>query len=594
MKRQIIFLILIIFMLLSACRQENEQTSAPAAPAAIASPTTQPTTGITTTALTAELAQDTSLGGHPPQAPLQITFNQPVDLNSVDVPLLITPPVAGRFTWSDDGTQLLFAPLNGFRSEYTYTLTLPEGLTAVSGQTLAAPTQWEILTLGRPRLVSRVPGHQLLDDRRQVLRLTFSQPMNRDSVAGALTINPDFAHDLSWEANTLVITPQEALEPGETYRFRLGETAVDVAGTPLSLSPTSWNYQAKPLLSSTAVPRGSSRTSPIVLRFNYKMDPDSVREALAVYDENDTPVVGDVTWNPEGTVCTFTPAGRLPASTQFFVSLNGPVQDASGDLAAPFTPFDFVTPPPILSVRPEGNDTNPFNPISVQFDRPMDEIATAAAFTITPTISGEITWDETTLIFTPDDDRFAEYTTYTINIATSATSAANEQILPEPYSFSFTTGSLPDTANFGYGPNAQVVDVNGRRAVQYTGYGNLGVEVTFDLYQMTLTQFLDRYSSGFRGGSWNNENPPISTAGTTLVRSWQDEITSSPARYSAIQETFIPDDVAPGLYLLNLTKGHVNDQLILILSANTLRRKAGRRAVGGLGHRHQRRACPRP
>lgn len=562
MKRSFYLLFLIFLLLLPACQEETQL-----APPTL-TPTAQPV--VHTYPLTAELAQDASLGGHPPQAPLHITFNQPVDILSVSIPLLIDPPANGRFTWSDDRTTLTFTPQTGLRPQRAYTLTLPDELTAVSGQPLANPTQWEITTLGTPRLLSRNPNGVALDDRRPTIQLTFNQAMNRESVAAALTITPNFAHTLAWEENTLLIAAQEALQPGETYRFRLGETAVDQVGTPRSTSPITWNHQPKPLLSSTAVPRASSPNNPITLHFNYKMDPDSVAQALTIHDDNNTPLVGDLTWNDDYTTCTFTPATRLPADTRYLVALNGPIQDANGDPITPFTPFDFVTPPPILSTRPQGNSVNPFDPISVQFDRLMDEAATAAAFVITPTLPGAITWDETTLIFTPDDGQFAEYATYAVTIAPTARGAEGEAILNEPYSFTFTTGALPDTADFGYGPNAQVVDANGRRAVQYTGYGNLGVTVTFDLYQMSLTQFLDRYSSGFRGGSWNNQSPPISTVGTTLVRSWQDEITRSPARYAAIQETFIPDDVPPGLYLLNLTKGHVNDQLILILTAHTV------------------------
>ncbi|MCK4832937.1 MAG: hypothetical protein KAS81_09215, partial [Anaerolineales bacterium] len=74
---------------------------------------------------------------------------------------------------------------------------------------------------------------------------------------------------------------------------------------------------------------------------------------------------------------------------------------------------------------------------------------------------------------------------------------------------------------------------------------------------------------GFRGvAGW--EERPISTQGAALAASWQIEAVYRPSGSRYVQEVVLPDDVPAGLYLLNLTAGHVNSQLLLVVTRNTL------------------------
>jgi uncharacterized protein YfaS (alpha-2-macroglobulin family) len=205
----------------------------------------------------------------------------------------------------------------------------------------------------------------------------------------------------------------------------------------------------------------------------------------------------------------------------------------------------------------------------VTFDRMMDHAQTEAAFQITPTVRGRFEWNETTLSFHPADGYLAERTTYTVAISTVACDLRGEPVLQQPYTWSFTTDQFKDVADFGWGPNAQVVDADGRRAIQFQVLQREPLPLNFELYRLSLEQFLDRYASGFRGVA-GSEKRPISTQGTSLAKSWQTKTSGSASEYGDIQETIIPQDVPPGLYILNLTASHVNDQLILILTRHTL------------------------
>ncbi|MCP4425491.1 MAG: hypothetical protein GY803_13440 [Chloroflexi bacterium] len=432
--------------------------------------------------------------------------------------------------------------------------------TAVSTPTLAQPKP-EATPIPVPKITKRSPRN-LMGERRPLIQLTFNQPMDRDSVAAALQSEPALDFDLSWDGDVLTIEPATALEPDTYYYLTVEDTAVSQYNIPLS-QPYQWELYIRRLISRVEAPR-DSRRDPLVIHFNYAMDDASVRRAFTTQPA----IVGDLTWNDDFTTCTFTPAAPLPVDTEFSVNFDDPILDADGDPFLEPAPFQFATLPPILRHQPDTPFASPTTSIEATFDRLMDEGATNAVFAIHPDIPGRITWRETTLVFTPDPGAIAENTEYTVTIGAGATGADGELILEEDYIWSFTTREMPDIASFGYGPNAQVVDANGRRAIQFVSTGSQTDELVYELYQLNTEQFLDRYASGFRG-TWE-EGDPISTEGAALVKQWPADPDVVRHSVQGVHELIIPDDVPPGLYILNMTARHLNDQLILILSANTI------------------------
>jgi hypothetical protein len=408
-----------------------------------------------------------------------------------------------------------------------------------------------------------------LSIRRPVIRLTFNQAMDRESVNAALEVEPPLPLALNWEeaggARTLVITSTQPLAPGRQYTLTLARHASSGQGLGLT-DPYTWTLRTKPLVATSYVPTRFNCGNSISLRFNYVMATESVEKALRI----EPPLAGELDWSEDGAVATYRLTGVISASTAYTVGFEGPLYDANGDALLPPAPFRFETAPAVVTKSPIGSSTNPFAPVRITFDRLMDHTATADALYIEPRIPGQVTWDETTMTFEPDEGYFAERTAYTVTVGTGARGAGGESVLSEAYTWRFHTGQLRDVASFGWGPNAQVLDVNGRRAVQYVlQYRQPELTPTFELYALSLEQFLDRYASGFRGVA-GSEKRPISTEGTTLVKRWEASLVQPAKGRSHIQEAVIPQDVPAGLYVLNATAGHVNDQLILVLTSNTV------------------------
>jgi alpha-2-macroglobulin len=420
-----------------------------------------------------------------------------------------------------------------------------------------------------PRLTRRVPNFTTLTVLRPEIRLSFDRPMNGDSVLAALHTSPPIAFDYRRQGNDFYLTPQEALLPGRRYEFVLRPHAVDEQGTALGVEQR-WHYETRPLLGDFSHPTERRANAPITVRFNYPMDETSVAEALAIKPA----VPGTISWNSQKTILYFAPSDPWPVQNPFTVSFTGELQEMGGSWLPAPGPMTFITPPPILSSEPRGEAVHPASVIKVTFDRLVDTEQTGAAFRIEPAVSGTVEWQETTLIFRPTDASLEPHTTYTVTIGETAVDGEGQPLLRQAYSWSFRTGRAEPVASFGWGPNSQVLDAGGRRAIHFNLIGGQHnrpepSHVTFELYRLNLAVFLDRYSSGFRGVTgW--EQTTLSTAGSPLVTSWQVIPSRSPSQWNNIQEVIIPAEVAPGLYILNLVAGDLNDQLILVLSHNTL------------------------
>ncbi len=429
-----------------------------------------------------------------------------------------------------------------------------------------APTPLATQAASVPKIVSRQPPVPSVDERRPAVSLSFDQEMDRHSVASALSVEPAIPFNLRWEQNTLYVDLLQPLDPGVNYLFSLDRSAASADGVNLR-DTYSWAVRPRELLGAVTGPTVARPLAPLRLSFNYSMDTATVEEALIIGPT----VAGALTWNEESTVATFTPEKRFASDVTYSVSFNSALRDANSDPVSAPEPATFTTPPPVVAVSPKTESAAPASAVRITFDRLMDQAATEATFKIDPAVPGRFEWDETTLIFRPERGYFDENTKYTITISTAAKDSDGSAVVDKDYTWSFTTGQLADVANFGYGPNAQVVAADGRRAIQFVLIERAVDQVGFELYRLRLEQFLDRYSSSFRGVA-QGEKKPISLDGTTLAQSWQVDVSQATTNEfgNSVQEVIIPPDAPPGLYILNMTTGHVNDQLLVVLTHHSL------------------------
>jgi alpha-2-macroglobulin len=509
-----------------------------------------------------EISSD--LDTFPPNASFSVQFEQPIDPLSADPPLLTYPWVEGSHTWNSDFTSLIFTPVSGFEPERQYILLLNQELRTSRGETPGPEREWRLRTLAAPRLVSRTPGANQLTDRTPEITLFFDQPMDQASLKAALTVQPQSDFALDWEApDTVIIKMLNSLSPGQRYHFNLSTDAKDRRGVNLA-KDLRWDYYLPDWIAGLSGPTFSRENAPIQISFSYAVDTGSIEQALQI----DPPLAFDFDWknNKDLVLAADVP---LPRGITYTINFISEILDESGDTLPPLDPLIMHTPPPILAISPPPGETeaSPDRFIQIKFDRLMDQEKTQAAFNISPPVFGEFSWDESALTFIPNPI-LADFTKYSITLDIEAAGIDGEPILNEPFSWSITTSMLNTTtsprASFGdYGPNAQVLDLRERRAVQFLASARTEV-VDFSLHRMNMEQFLDRYSSGFRGVA-GNEKIPISLEGTTLSARWSVDTRVTGAGWGAnIYETLLPGDVPAGFYILDMSINDLSQERLLV------------------------------
>lgn len=340
----------------------------------------------------------------------------------------------------------------------------------------------------------------------------------------------------------------------------LNRSGAQAAAVRPSVSPVFVSPIQSPLPTPTPLPpidsispapaaRDVPRNAPVRITFRSEMDRAAVERGLTI----DPPINGTLKW--QGRTLIFTPERGWHAGEVYrvLVKYRGEVLQSS---------WTFAVKPVIASARPFATNAAKWSdPIEIAFGEAMNQASVEAAITIQPEASGTFKWIGNTLVFTPRYE-WNEGTHYDVTIAPTIKTARGEQPLRSPYRFGFATIAESGEVNFGYGPKFQVVDPSGRRAVQFSAWGTLIRPATVRLYAIGIEQFLDRYTSGFRGVG-PVEDKAIGVDDLKLLRTWRVPI--KPA------ELFLPSDLQPGLYVLTLEHpASRRDELIVLYTHHTL------------------------
>ena len=557
-------------------------TAAPPSPSAQPSPTgresaappaTRPAPTATPLAATLSAALDPTLDPDrlSVRQPITVTFDRPVNGLAVPRPLRFVPAVGGRFAWNADTTAVTFIPTGQFRPTTTYYVTVDETLRGRDGATFDTPPTWALHAATPPQVSRRAPMNGKGADRQPEFRLSFNRPVDAASVEAALSVKPEVALDVRWDGGDLLLRPAELLAPGARYEFTLGTTAADATGMPFAQAYR-FAYTPTPIIATITGPTGADPDAPLRLVFGYPMAPAAL-DALTV----EPPLSGAWRWESD-TELVMADAALLGNSTYRFGFRADPPAADGAPLPVPDGPFTFTTPSPLRAIAPGGQKVHTAEPLRLTFARPMDEAATLAAVAIAPAIAGEFAWDDRTLTFSPAGG-WQPMTDYTVTVGTTAADAAGRLILGEPVVHAFRTGTPKALADFGIGPLVQVVDADGRRAVQFQSSVDSPVSLGFDLLPIDETGLINRLSLDVSGG-WGDDPLPISDDGLSPVLSWTATTTpADPDRWGNPQATTLPAEAAPGLYLLRLTGGPHAKNLIVALSRHTLVAKLSAEAI---------------
>jgi hypothetical protein len=316
------------------------------------------------------------------------------------------------------------------------------------------------------------------------ISMTFTRPMDRESVEEAFSTNPPTDGIFYWgtysqaPSNVYYLTDRalSAFEPEATittyskvssftYRVAQKDSYVDTTYHVIlsnSAMDTAGNHLRFPLEYSFSTIQSSSTQNSILtdpyhgdvdvnllylngirITFPRNMDFASTEAAISMIPNVDRIYI----WPAYNQLTIYT-GGPFIADTDYEITIGSTAKDRDGiELGEPFT-FEFNTASvAISSTRPRNGQLfvdYAYEPITIYFNTYMLRSTVQQAFTIAPAISGTFKYgteysddDKTAITFMPSTP-YQKNTKYTVTLNTTAKDLYNTP-LGEPYEFSFIT-----------------------------------------------------------------------------------------------------------------------------------------------------------
>ena len=366
---------------------------------------------------------------HPLDAPIRITFDQPMDAPSVQAAFRIEPPVAGRFAWPLPHV-MEFQPAVPLQRATRYGVTLSEQARSAAGVALREPVTFRFSTVGYLEVsaVQPAPGAtEVATD--AVVVVTFNRPVvpltaleEQARLPQPLSFDPPLTGKGEW-LNTAIYTfvPDLGFDPATTYRVRVSQLE-DLTGGVLK-EDFVWEFTTvMPAVVATDPPPDgifASIRPTIQVAFNQPMNRRAVETAFRLQHSATGAIIpGRFAWKSEGIprprppedvyyyyeeesqgppivgveTMLFTPDQALEFGTQYTASLPAGIPAARGRVGtteAYTWTFTTIEYPRIVSTNPADGEqaAGLWGGLEVTFSSPMNRDSINGNFTITPTIT---------------------------------------------------------------------------------------------------------------------------------------------------------------------------------------------------------------
>jgi uncharacterized protein YkwD len=313
------------------------------------------------------LLPETLAIGVPTDEAIRVSFDEPMDGQSVAAAFALSPATEAWLAWSPDQTELSITPAASWRAGQSYVVVIDESARTADGDALAAPRRIAFSTKAPPSIsgfevdlaevdlpqadpaeaaFADALDHAAADEAvlstertardvsaTSAVRISFSTQMARSSVRDAFSIAPAVEGELSWSGGDLVFTPTERLEPGGRYTISLAG-ARDQDGNELGGKLSfSFVVRAAPQLVRTTPELGADGVEPstVEMWFSQPMDVDATNAAFGLIDTSTGELVaGRLNWNESGTQLVYAPDAAFAGGRTFEVVLGPGAADAAG------------------------------------------------------------------------------------------------------------------------------------------------------------------------------------------------------------------------------------------------------------------------
>ena len=333
-------------------------------------------------------------------APIVLVFDKPMERESTEKALSITPAVPYAVKWEDDDTLLRVIPSGaGFDRDATYEVRVATSALAANGKNLAQELLFKFKSVGFLEVTQVVPA----PDTESVtidsdITVMFNRPVvpltaisEQGGLPQPLAFDPPLDGKGEWlNTSIYVFHPDTALASGTQYTAKIAAGLSDPSGAVLREDYT-WSFTTQPPFVLFSRP-GESETNirldaVIYVGFNQPMDRESAQAAFSLTDASGAKVPGAFDWttdesmggkSPSQAALVFTPTQLLQRDTQYTINVATGAQAVGGGSAteAPFSAaFRTVPPLRILRTSPTNGETDvsPYTALEITFSAPVDE-----------------------------------------------------------------------------------------------------------------------------------------------------------------------------------------------------------------------------
>lgn len=382
------------------------------------------------------------------------------------------------------GANAMFNPTADMDWDTEYTATISEEVRDLNGRSMLVPYSWTFTTSSAPdetapKVSSTNPANGATNvPRDRSITATFTEPVDVLTITpytftlSKVSDNTTVSGLLTYSDTTATFTfvaISGILDENTQYQGTITTGIKDLAGNAMEDNYT-WRFttgtdvdNTRPEVSATSPANnevGVAVDRAITATFTEAMNDTTITTANFTLQEtlnnlDNLTVPGTV--NYYGMAAVFTPLSDLNYETQYTAWISNMVTDLAGNRMQDNYTWTFTTgteeekdllPPTVSFTDPENGeiDVSVNRAVSATFSEPIRESTiTSATFTLEAEggfVEGAVYYNGTTAMFTPlnilDND-----TLYTATITTEIADLAGNT-MDEPFTWSFTTGAMPD------------------------------------------------------------------------------------------------------------------------------------------------------
>jgi len=505
------------------------------------------------------------------QEAVSLTFNAPMEQESILSAFSIEPAVEGRIRWLDERT-VEFLPATGFQRNTTYRVTIDSAVQSLANEHLLEPYTFDFRTVGFLELTQIIPedaASEIAVDtpiflmfNRPVVSLASLSDASYTGFPNPLSISPQLEGTGEW-VNTSIysFTPTEPMRGGTTYTLTVQAGLTDTTGGLLT-EDVVWSFSTERPEVAWYNPSDNANLVPIdtPLRITFNM-PISLESAAERFTLRTTSLFGDWlakdvegTLSVEGEVLIFVPDEPLDFDQSYVASLAKGITGTHGGLgtkSASTWRFSTVPLPMILSTDPAHGDrhADPYTSFILYFNAPIDPDSVLENISITPEpapedISGFFrTWNNSYVL------RFGAEPSheYTILVKPGIQDPYGNRI-EQSLRVHFETRALNPTA-WLHVPGSTGTFSTYETPRIFVAHRNTP-ELTLTLTRLELDEYFDALDEGYR------YTPPEDGR----VRRWTLSVDAPLNEVGYTPADLMPggESLAPGIYIVDLQASGVN------------------------------------